>query len=144
LLPRSIPEILKAEVDREVKYDNIDASQVAAAIATGGASLLVPIPRRYERPDLQWSLYVGSARAYRSPAIQDAYSAAWASSSTPVRLAPGDRFSICLEDEDIGASERIACFDFTPDSYAEQAKSGKPLSGKAVKKLVLGAPLLSK
>lgn len=131
--------VKRVEVDKDRVYDDVNTGWIAAAIVTGGASALVPVPERWKKPDLQWSVYTGGVRAYRSAAHDDAYSGAWSAASSPVPLAPGDTFSICVEDSD-GAdmSDQIGCFDFTLESYAEHVKSGKPLSGGGVKKLVLG------
>ena len=138
-------KVLRAQVQKGKLYDDVKTSSIIAGVATGGATLLFPVPDRWERPDLQWLVYAGGARAYKSPAIQDTYSAAWGGASSLFSLAPEDRFSICLEDEDFGASgEQLGCFDFTLQSYLDQVKSGKPLSGGDVEKLVLGPAVVKK
>lgn len=134
--------VRRAEVDKNVKLDDFDTAKVVAAFVTGGASMLVP--KSYERPDLLWMVYAGGARIYKSPAIQDSYTAVWGTSSPPVLLAPDDEITICLEDEDVEDTDRIACFQLTLDSYMAQVKSGKPLSQGAVTRLVLGPAVISK
>jgi hypothetical protein len=144
-LQRARVSVRRAEVEKGKLYDNVERSWVAAAIATGGVTALIPLSDRWKRPDLQWTVYLGRAKAFRSAAFQDVYSASWGGSSGPLPLAPDDRFSICLEDEDLGDSaERIGCFDFTLESYLDQVKSGRPLARDAVKKLVLGPATVAK
>jgi hypothetical protein len=91
------------------------------------------------RPDLTWSLGVGTARlgdmaryeVYTSPTHDDRYATTWRSTSTPVRLHEGDLVTLLVYDRDVVDHDGLGSFTLDIDELERlRAEPGTLRSGR--------------
>ncbi len=124
-------------------YDNTHRTAVIITVITGGAIPPIPGPKRWERPDLFWTVTPSGVRylgdAWRSSVHEDVYAASWKQKSPWVTVAKGDPVDVCIEDEDPGSAESIGCLSMTPEELRAAAAEHRLLSQDKVKKLLIGS-----
>lgn len=109
-----------------------------------------PVPLPGARPDLAWSLEREVFRAgqalissYSSSTRSNTFTATWSQRSPAIVVAPGDRITLCVVDEDVLVKNEIGCVSHSFSEHIALARARTPLQTRKIRHLLLATPKLT-
>lgn len=132
--------LVRLRVGEVVVHPGVFGDRNLAAFFSFGLSSVWKRPKAC--PDPAWLVMVGGDVLYRSKTVGCKFTARWSETTEWLRVPANEAIAIVIVDEDFAGSEGLGRFSFAPEALGEIVAAKRPLSDRAITKLVLEGEVL--